>query len=171
MGIGFTGKEIIDIAVGIEANGAAFYDQAAGGAKEATTAAMFVKLAEREREHAKTFESMLDPTGDYVHFVPSDEYDAYLKTLLESAVFRNERSARETARNAAGESEALEIGIRAEKDSILFYSAIQGLIHREDADTVRSIIKEEQSHLAQLSEVKAKLGKSPRSGRSRKGRR
>ncbi len=171
MSISFTGREIIDIAVGIEANGAAFYDQAAGGAKEATTAAMFMKLADREKEHAKTFQSMLDPAGDYVNFSPSEEYDAYLRTLVGSAVFTNKRSAREAARNAASESEALEIGIRAEKDSILFYSAIQGLIRQKDADTVRRIIKEEQSHLAQLSEVRTELGRSPRSSRSRRGRR
>jgi rubrerythrin len=164
MGIHFTGREIIDVAVGIEASGAAFYDQVAAGTKKGKTATMFRKLADMEREHAKTFQSMLDPAGDYVNFSPSEEYDAYLRTLVGSAVFTNKRSARESARNAASESEALEIGIRAEKDSILFYSAIQGLMRREDAEVVQRIIKEEQSHLAQLSEV-LKRGQALRKGK------
>ncbi len=164
MGIHLTGKEIIDVAVGIEASGAAFYGQVAAGAKQAKTATMFRKLADKEREHAKTFQSILGPAGDYVNFVPSDEYDTYLNTLVESSVFKNERGAREAARRVASESEALDIGIRAEKDSILFYSAIQGLVRREDSDVVQRIIKEEQFHLAQLSEV-LKRGQALRKGK------
>ena len=169
MGIHFSGKEIIDIAVGIETNGAAFYDQLAGSTKEAGIRVVYGKLADREREHAKTFQNMLNPAGDYVDFGPYDEeYDTYLKTLVESVVFKNERSAREAARNVASETEAIEIGIRAEKDSILFYSATQGLVRREDADIVGAIIKEEKSHLAQLSDLKTKLGKSARPRQSRR---
>lgn len=161
MGIHLSGKEIIDIAVGIEISGAAFYDQLAGSTKETGTRVVYGKLADREREHAKTFQNMLGATGAYVNSRPYDEeYDTYLKTLVESAVFKNERSAREAAKNVATEPEAIEIGIRAEKDSILFYSAIQGLVRREDADIVGAIIKEEKSHLAQLSDLKTKLGKS-----------
>jgi rubrerythrin len=171
MGIHFSGKETIDIAVGIEMNGAAFYDQLAGSTKEKGTRAVYMKLADREREHAKTFQNMLNAAGDYVEFGPYDEeYDTYLKTLVESAVFKNARSAREAARNVASESEALETGIQAEKDSILFYSAIQGLVRRTDADIVGAIIKEEKAHLAQLSDLKTKPGTSPRPGKSRRAK-
>lgn len=171
MGIHFSGKETIDIAVGIEASGAAFYDQLAESTKETGTKVMYTKLADREREHAKTFQNMLNPAGDYVDFGPYDEeYATYLKTLVDSAVFKNERSAREAARNVASESEALETGIQAEKDSILFYSAIQGLVRRTDEDIVGAIIKEEKAHLAQLSDMKTKLGTSPRPGQSRRAR-
>jgi len=154
----------MDVAVGIETSGAAFYDEVAVGANEAKTAAMFRKLADREREHARTFQSMLGAAGDYVNLEPGEEYDTYLNSLVASAVFKNEGSARQAARKAASETEALDIGIRAEKDSILFYSAIQGLVRREDADIVKRIIKEEQSHLAQLSEV-LKRGKALRKGK------
>ncbi len=171
MGVLLTGKEIIDIAVGIERSGAAFYDQLAQSTKKAKTKVMYSKLADREREHMKSFQSMLGPAGHYVNIDPyTEEYALYLKTLVDSAVFKNERSAREAAQKAASESGAVEIGIQAEKDSILFYSAIQGLVRRTDADLVGAIINEERSHLAQLSDLKARLSKSPGSRQPKRGR-
>lgn len=171
MGVFFAGKELINIAVGIEKSGAAFYDQLAESTKKAKTKIMYSKLADREREHIKAFQSMLGPAGDYVNLDPyTDEYALYLKSLVDSAVFKNERSAREAAQKAASESAALDVGIQAEKDSILFYSAMQGLVRRTDADIVGAIIKEERSHLARLSDLKTKLGKSPQPKQSRRGR-
>jgi len=164
-----TGREIIDIAVSIEKNGAAFYDQLSRGIKKGKTATMYSALADREREHMKTFQSMLGPAHDYVNPDSyAEEYDLYLKNLVNSAVFKNESSAREAARKAVSESEALDIGIQAEKDSILFYSAIQGLVRRTDADLVGAIINEERSHLARLSELKTRLGRSPRASRAKR---
>jgi len=160
MGIHFSGRELIDIAVGIERSGAAFYDYLAESTKKAKIRIMYSKLAAREREHIQTFQNLLGPAGEYPNPDPyAEEYALYLKTLVDSAVFKNERTAREAAQKAASELEAVEIGIRAEKDSILFYSAIQDLIRRADADLIGGIIKEEKSHLAQLSDLKTRLSK------------
>src|SRR4030042_6300072 len=171
MGIHFSGRELIDIAVGIERSGAAFYDYLAESTKDAKIGIMYSELAAREREHIQTFQNMLGAADDYVNLEPyEEEYGLYLKTLVDSAVFNNERTAREAAQKAASELEALEIGIRAEKDSILFYSAIQGLIRRADADLIGGIIKEEKGHLAQLSDLKRRLSKSPRSKQPTRGK-
>ena len=123
MGIHFSGRELIDIAVGIERSGAAFYDYLTESTKDAKIGIMYSELAAREREHIQTFQNMLGAADDYVNLEPyEEEYGLYLKTLVDSAVFKNERTAREAAQKAASELEALEIGIRAEKDSILFSS-------------------------------------------------
>ncbi len=199
MGIHFSGRELIDIAVGIERSGAAFYDYLAESTKkakpevmyshpdtkdgktkatysnlagkEAKIRTMYSKLAAREREHIQTFQNMLGPGGEYPNLDPyTEEYALYLKTLVDSAVFNNERTAHEAAQKVASELEAVEIGIRAEKDSILFYSAIQDLIRRADANLIGGIIKEEKGHLAQLSDLKRRLSKSPRSKQPTRGK-
>jgi len=58
---------------------------------------------------------------------------------------------------ANSDSEALELAISAEKDSILFYYGIKEIMPQRVQPTVNKIISEERSHLRQLSELKKKL--------------
>ena len=53
--------------------------------------------------------------------------------------------------------EALEIGIGFEKDSILFYSEIRGMVPRQDQEIVDVITNEEKKHLSELSYMAHKL--------------
>jgi rubrerythrin len=161
----FSGRELIDIAIGIEKSGLAFYDSVATASRDRKTEDIFRHLAAREKEHIETFQSMLGPAAEYPNSEPyTEDYAVYLNTLVDSAVFKNERTAREMAQRAASEFEAIETGIRAEKDSILFYSAIQDLVRRADAELISRIIKEEKSHLAQLTDLKNDVNKSLQPG-------
>jgi rubrerythrin len=67
--------------------------------------------------------------------------------------------AREMAQRVSSDAEAIQIGIYAEKDSILFYSELRELVRRADREVVDNIIKEERSHLRQLSDLRRALGK------------
>jgi len=51
----------------------------------------------------------------------------------------------------------VELGISAEKDSILFYYEMRDIMPRQVLPVMNRIITEEKSHLRQLSEVKQKL--------------
>ena len=165
MAIFFSGRELIDIAIGIEKSGLAFYDSVATANRDRKTQGIFRHLAGKEREHIQTFQNMLGPAAEYPTLEPyTEDYAIYLNTLVDSAVFKNERTAREIAQRAASEFEAIETGIRAEKDSILFYSAIQDLVRRADAELISRIVKEEKSHLAQLSDLKNDVNKSQQPG-------
>jgi rubrerythrin len=61
------------------------------------------------------------------------------------------------ATRAESDTEALELAIRAEKDSILFYYQMREIMPQRAQPTVNKIIAEEKSHLRQLSELKRKL--------------
>jgi rubrerythrin len=161
MGMFFSGKELLDIAVKIEKSGAAFYETMVGCARSKTAKTAFKYLADQERQHIKAYHSMLKavvdapPPESY-----TEEYDEYLKSLVKSAVFSDEAAACTMAENASSDAEGIDFGIRAEKDSILFYTELQDLVRRSDAKIVGNIIEEERSHLMRLSELKSGLAKA-----------
>lgn len=53
--------------------------------------------------------------------------------------------------------EALEIGIGFEKDSILLYSEMRGMVPRQDQEIVDMITNEEKKHLSELTYMVNKL--------------
>ena len=56
--------------------------------------------------------------------------------------------------------EALDIGIQAEKDSILFYTEMQNLVKPADHQVILTIINQERDHLNQLSQLKKTILKA-----------
>lgn len=153
-----TGGELIDVAIGIERSGAAFYEYLVNTAGDLRAQVMYKYLADKEKEHLKTFQALRTDVGDYGSpMSSSDEYAAYLDALVKSAVFDNDMMARKMAAKASSDSEAIEIAIRAEKDSILFYAAIKDLVRRPDVEVIDKIVEEEKSHLTQLSEFRKGL--------------
>jgi len=102
MAVFFSSTELIDIAVGIEKSGAAFYDVLANSAGDKKAREAYKYLADNEREHIKIFQNMNAGAGEY----PSpesytEEYADYLDTLVDSAVFVNDKAARKMARQVA----------------------------------------------------------------------
>jgi len=158
MGIFVSARELVDIALGIENNGAAFYEALYETASEERMKGVYRYLADNEREHAAVFRTILSSGEDQsLGDTFDDDYDRYLKSLVDSSVFRNEVAARDAARQAATDREALDLGIAAEKESILFYTEIGGLVRRADADVLGQIVREERAHLRQLLELKEGL--------------
>ena len=157
MGLLFTGKELINIAVGIEKNGAAFYDVILASVKDDTVRKSFQYLADSEREHIKIFGNMLESISDYQPpETYTEEYEIYLKSLIDSAVFSNEEKAKDIASKVSDTDEAIQIALTAEKESILFYSAVQELVKQSEQEVITKIIDEEKSHLRQLLKLKKK---------------
>lgn len=158
MAVLITGGELIDVAVRIEKSGAAFYEYMLNTTHNLRAQVMFKYLAENEREHIIVFQKLRSASSDYDSPISSsDEYAVYLDALVKSAVFGGEMAARTMAEKVSRESDAIDIAIRAEKDSILFYTAIKDLVRRPDAEVIDRIAQEERSHLTQLSEFKRNL--------------
>lgn len=158
MSIFLTGRDLLDTAVSIEKAGAAFYETMVGCARSPKARTAFRFLADQEKAHTKAYQEML---GSLTEAPPpetyTEEYDQYLKSLADSGVFSSEKAACSLAEKAASDAEGIDLGIRAEKDSILFYTELQNLVRRADARVVSGIIDEERSHLKRLSELKAGL--------------
>jgi rubrerythrin len=158
MGIFFSGRELIEIAIGIEKNGAIFYDSLAGFTKNPGARYTYKNLADKEREHAAVFQGMLDSIGESKPpETYTEQYNLYLKALIDSLVFADDKVSLKMAQNVNSDAEAIQIGMGAEKDSILFYVEVKELVRRSDRKVVGKIIKEERSHLRQLTEIKKGL--------------
>jgi rubrerythrin len=161
MSIVFSGSELINIAIGIERRGITFYDVMAKSTDNEMARAAFEGLVEMEREHLKTFQDMLNETDKHQPQENSTrEYPDYLQALIDEAVFTNDMITSEIATQADSDVKAIELGINAEKDSILFYYEMRENMTQRTVPLINRIIAEEKSHLQQLSEIKKKLSGS-----------
>jgi rubrerythrin len=162
MSIVFSAGELINIAIGIERRGITFYDIMSRSTDNEEARDVFEGLVQMERQHLKTFQEMLEDAGGQT---PPDasgpEYSGYFQALVDSAVFTDDMITSEMATGAENDIQALELGIGAEKDSILFYYEMEDLMPRRFVPLVNNIIAEEKSHLQQLSEIKNRLKASP----------
>ena len=72
--------------------------------------------------------------------------------------FTAERAQTALTQEAVSDTEAPEIGIGFEKDSILLYLEMRGLVPRANREIVVKVINEEKSHLCQLTDIWNKRG-------------
>ena len=158
MSIAFSIGELIDIAIGIERRGITFYDVMAKSTDNEIARRVFQELVEMERGHIEIFQNMLVESDKYqLAESASTEYTDYLNALVESAVFSDDMITSEMATQAESDIKAIELGISAEKDSILFYYQMKDIIPPSALPMINRIIAEEKSHLHQLSEIKKRL--------------
>jgi len=160
MSIFFSGSEILEIAMGIERSGIAFYDTLAEKTRNKNTCSLYTYLSGEEKKHLMSFRNMADSSEKYEppESYPG-EYTTYLKSLIDTAVFSDADVTRRIAENAASDCDVIDIGIQAEKDSILFYTELRAIVSKSDRDIVDTIIEAEKDHLRQLSELKAVIKK------------
>lgn len=158
MSISFYGNELINIAIGIERRGIAFYDVLARSTQNVKAREIFQYLVGMERDHIQVFHSMLDEADKYeVPEAYAGEYAAYLQALVDSAVFTDDKVTSELATQSENDIAAIELGISAEKDSILFYYEMREIVPKSTRATIDKIIAEEKLHLRQLSELRKTL--------------
>ena len=153
----FSGSELVDVALGIERNGVAYYSSLAELTMDALLKDIYNYLANMERTHLEIFQNMLDSIGKYQPTYAGEseeEYELYLKALIDSVVFTNDEVARQMARNASSPAEAVQIALGAEKDSIIFYSEMRDLLPERDRPVADKVINEEKSHVRLLSGIK-----------------
>jgi len=153
----FSGSELVNVAVGIEKNGIAYYDSLAELTTDAALKNVYNYLANMERKHVEVFQNMLNSVGGYQPTYASgteEEYELYLKALVDSVVFNGEQVARQMARKVSSLAEAIQIALGAEKDSIIFYCEMRDLIPERDRPIIDGIISEERSHIRQLYSLK-----------------
>jgi rubrerythrin len=87
----------------------------------------------------------------------SGEHYQYIKDIADSAIFSGERVRSTLAKGVLTDIEAVEIGIGFEKDSVLFYSEIRGMVPKPDQELIDMIVSEEKKHLSELGYVANKL--------------
>ena len=158
MGNIFSGSEIVEIGVQIEKNGKAFYDEATAKSKHAKAKEIFQYLAEEEAKHISVFHTILDSVQKYEpkEAYPS-EYFSYMNSLASEHIVTQENKGKEIASSAKTDLEVLELGIKFEEDSIVFYEGMKKVVPEHDQGIVNDIINQEQTHLSKLLELKKEL--------------
>jgi rubrerythrin len=138
--------DIAAAAVEIERRGCAFYRQAESGAASAADKALFAFLAEEEQRHERLFDSMLKRLGGVALPAGSndEEYLAYMQGLVDShCLFLPEQE--EYFLKAP-----LHAAIRLEKDTLVFFLAMETLVPASEKNAVRACADEEIRHLRKL---------------------
>ena len=158
MSLFFSGEEIVDIALRIEANGLAFYRAALTRVKDPSVKAAYQHLAVEEERHAREFGRLLAAQAD----VPkspgaAQEVYEYLSALTDSRIFVDEASARAGALGVSDDAETVEMGMRMESETILFFTEVRDLVRRDDQEVLDSILIEERDHLRRLSLLRKEL--------------
>jgi rubrerythrin len=151
----FSACELIEMGVRIEENGRDFYLALCGMAPTPEVESAFRDLAQAEEDHIKFFRGL---SGQSCQFEPIDvfpeEYFAYIRALADQYIFTRSDSGRETAENTQTYGKAIDLGIKLEKDSILFYQEMGKILTEKDRAVLDKVIDEERSHLSRLVEMK-----------------
>lgn len=155
MSITFNADEVFEMAEEIERNGAKFYREAAGKAKDPGMKNLFLSMAGMEDGHLKTFQEMREELGAQekgaTAFDPFGEASLYLQTMADSKGSEGMKSPTEKLTGNESEEELLNIAIGAEKNSVLYYVGLRDLVSTQAGkDKVEGIIKEEVRHIADL---------------------
>jgi rubrerythrin len=158
MGNIFIGSEIVELGIQIERNGKDFYDAVAAVSQDAKAKEIFLFLASEEQKHIAIFQQILVSVQKYEPApVYADDYAAYMKSLAAEYIFTRKDKGGEIAKSAKNEADAVDLGIKFEKDSIIFYDGMKKMIPESDLKIINDLISREQEHLMMLLGLKDEL--------------
>ncbi|MGB2600667.1 MAG: ferritin family protein [Candidatus Omnitrophota bacterium] len=158
MGNVFAGSEIVEIGIQIEKNGKEFYNEVAARSKDPKAKKIFEYLAGEEEKHITAFQNILASVHEYkpVDAYPG-EYFAYMNALASEHVFTQEHTGKDVAQSTESDMEAIELAIKFEKDSIIFYEGMKKVVLEREHKVLQDLIDQEQEHLRKLTEFKKEL--------------
>jgi len=158
--VSFDASDVLEFAIRIEENGAAFYLSAMRIADSEEVKQTFARLADEEMNHKKVFGRILASFGENTppESYPG-EYGVYLRNYIDNtAIFVNELLDTEL-RLVNNTPSALDFALRREQDSILYYHEIKRIVPARQHAAVELIIEEERRHFSILSELKKRVQK------------
>ncbi|HLE87063.1 MAG TPA: ferritin family protein [Candidatus Brocadiaceae bacterium] len=151
----FNDAEALKIAINIEEEGLAFYSILMKNAKDEKVKEIFSRLASAEKKHLSIFQkAYAEITSPASTVQGCEDYtvDLYLKYLADTGIFTKKGEARRFASEITTDVEALNIGIQAEKDSILYYTeAAKNTKYPAGKTAFEQLANEEKKHLKLLA--------------------
>lgn len=152
----FSADEVLEMAEQIERNGSRFYRRASQGFTDSRARELLLDLAIAEDQHQKVFAAMradLSPQ-EREPTVPDPYGEAvwYLRGMADGALFDVKTDPSERLTGKETTEEILRTAIGLEKDGIVFYLGIKGMVpERLGRDRIDAIINQEMGHIAILS--------------------
>ncbi|MDA8123886.1 MAG: ferritin family protein [Deltaproteobacteria bacterium] len=155
----FDASDIVEVAIRIEENGAAFYRKAAGIVRNSEVKALFLHLAKEEGDHRETFmnlrTAMAPPFSQAEGY--DEQYAAYLHSYVDHILVFNDEALSQEIAKVCDETSAFNFAIQREFESILYYQEIRGLLRPDQREAIEKIIAEERKHFMVLTEMKHRL--------------
>ncbi len=151
----FTASEALEMAMEIEKNGEAFYNEAALRSDDDQLKELFAELAAQERVHYRIFARMherLTPSPDMTD-VEYDEYRDYVRAALDNALFAGPDKALALARQAQERESALRAALGFEKDTLLFFYDLRDMVGEHESEAISRVIDEEKKHVRRLARM------------------
>lgn len=153
MSYNFNAAEVFNVAIQIEENGKRFYEESQANIDVPEVKRLFSDLAQQEVGHKKRFEELkaqLPASAQSTVWDPENEMDLYIKSMADSHIFVTDM--KELIAKVKDARSALQMAIEFEKDSVLFFLSLEDAMAGQlDRDLVKTLVKEEQGHLKQLS--------------------
>jgi rubrerythrin len=151
----FTAAEAIEMAMGIEKNGEAFYNAVAAKSSDPDVRALFKDLALQEQGHYKVFKNMLKDVTPAPNLPADiyDEYQVYVQAALDNALFAGPDKALALAEQAKDKETAVRAALGFEKDTLLFFYDVRDMVSEKDQEAISGIIREEKRHVRRLAEM------------------
>jgi rubrerythrin len=150
--------EIVEIGIEKEKKRRDFYALAAERFEdEKELAELFAKLRDWEEEHIKRFEEIRDgiSKAQYTESY-AGETEAYMQALVDSELY--DKITPEQFNSAVKTPmDALDIGIRFEKDAILFFNGLARFVDEHIKKVTSTLIEEEQQHMLYLFNLKREM--------------
>jgi rubrerythrin len=155
MGITFNANEIFEMAEEIERNGAKFYRRAAANSPDKETKQMLLDMATMEDGHLKTFQEMREELSgrekEPMVFDPDNQSVLYLQAMTDARGYEGKITPTKELTGSETPKEIIEIALNSEKESVVFYFGLKGLVPvKAGRDKVEAIIIEELAHITTL---------------------
>jgi rubrerythrin len=151
----FQVSEVVAIAVEIERRGERFYLDMAERATNPKVKEGLVYLASEEVRHRKVYEDLLSrlrsmelPPGS-----GESEYWSYVNDLIDSHFLFDTAQSERLFSAATSDQEVVRLAMGFEKESILFFTEMKGLVPGEEAAVIDTCIQEERTHLRRLGQL------------------
>lgn len=149
-------EEILEMAVKIEEDGVIFYETLANRTKDKRAVEIYKYLAGEEKEHIAVFKSIYkDLTGrTFGKAFTEEEANLYIHSLVENRIFKDPKDIENFVKDVIDEFSVIELAIRIEKDTILYYYEILEDLEDREKNLVREIIKQEKTHVYRLNSLR-----------------
>ena len=159
MPLKYTGPEILEMAVETERGGKLFYESVAAATDDEQLAEVFRYLAEEEVKHIAVFQDIARSLTERPEDLPWhwEDVEPYLDAIVDSRYFLGKGKGLALARAATTPAEAIEYALGFEKETLLFYTELLGMIAERTRRPVERLIAEEKAHVVRLKQLQDEL--------------
>jgi rubrerythrin len=145
--------DAVELAMGIEDSGEAFYRAVAKKAETLVIRVLFEDLADQEVRHRAAFKRLGQELGDALLMGQEEweQYQEYLQATVQSALFEGPEKALAAAETVTGEKEAIRMAMGFEKETILFFYNVRDVVTGGKKEIIDRIIEQEKGHVRRLA--------------------